>query len=588
MQYFRSMKILLFLIAFLLATITNAQFHWAKSMDADDTSNNSGQSIKTDAVGNVYITGSFQGSIDFDPGPTTNIHTSDLFNPTHFIQKLDSNGNLIWIHSFIGDFNSRSYGRQLEIDNLGNIYVTGSYFGTIDFDPGAGITNLTSAGTNESFIQKLDSAGNFIWAKSTHSLNATNSASGFGLQLDGNQNVILVGTISGTVVFDLGAGTDTIASGGGLFIQKIDSSGNSLWVKVIGGSATSVFSTSVCTDTLNNIYITGEFYKTIDFDPGVGIINITATDIGNGNRSDLFIEKLDSNGTYQWVKTISSSGNFNANSINLDTKNNLLVTGNFTDTVDFNPGPDSLYLVSPNFFSRFILKLTNSGDFIWVKKNVSINGTFNRGKATTDSLDNIYVLGSFDTSIDLDPSLDTLQFNSKPASTMYIQKLDSAGNLVWAIPIDTGSQSFIEPQSISIDAYNHLYITGYYRGSPDFDPSSNPNILGNNIGQNIFVLKIGLEEIILGANPIIPDDTTGIKELKLEYVSIYPNPSKNELFINSNQEFNQILIINSTGRIIRDIKNKTEFINVSNLLPGIYFIKLIGDNETITRKFIKN
>jgi hypothetical protein len=89
-----------FTLLFTIIVLTsNAQFKWAISNDG--LSSIHSWSIKTDALGNVYTVGNFEGSVDFDPGPATNIHTTSVYNNKNiFIQKLDSNGNLLWVNTY--------------------------------------------------------------------------------------------------------------------------------------------------------------------------------------------------------------------------------------------------------------------------------------------------------------------------------------------------------------------------------------------------------------------------------------------------------------------------------------------------------
>ncbi|MBL8812686.1 MAG: hypothetical protein JNM43_21150 [Planctomycetaceae bacterium] len=121
-----------------------------------------GQAIATDASGNVYTTGAFEGTVDFDPGSgTANLTSSG--GPDIFVCKLDSAGNFVWAKRMGGTFDERSKG--IAVDRSGNVLTIGFFFGTADFDPGNGTTVLTSAGASDVFVSKLDSTGNFVWAK---------------------------------------------------------------------------------------------------------------------------------------------------------------------------------------------------------------------------------------------------------------------------------------------------------------------------------------------------------------------------------------------------------------------------------------
>ena len=151
------MKTYILTFIFLSATfIFNAQqFEWAKSFGG--TSADYSIDIITDASGNVYTAGSFQGTIDFDPG----VGVFNLTSNGTVIQKMDVSGNFLWAKSLLG-----TGFRSITTDASGNVYTAGIFTGTIDFDPGVGTFNITSNGVITVFVQKMDSSGNFLCAKS--------------------------------------------------------------------------------------------------------------------------------------------------------------------------------------------------------------------------------------------------------------------------------------------------------------------------------------------------------------------------------------------------------------------------------------
>ena len=127
------------------------------------TSDDSVVSMAVDSSGNVYTTGYFYDTVDFDPGAgTANLTSNGLYDV--FVSKLDSSGNLVWAKQFGGT--DAAKGLSIAVDSSGNVYTTGDFQGTVDFDPGAGTANLTSNGGRDVFVSKLDSSGNYLWAKS--------------------------------------------------------------------------------------------------------------------------------------------------------------------------------------------------------------------------------------------------------------------------------------------------------------------------------------------------------------------------------------------------------------------------------------
>ena len=137
-------------LASLLLTTTNAQqYQW--SAHYGGIGEDVVRAMAADAAGNVYTTGYFTDNADFDPGTATHELISNGFFDI-FIQKLDPNGDLVWAHGFGGTF--FDYATGVDVDAAGNVYVTGVYQETVDFDPGAGVFELTSSGAEEIFVLK--------------------------------------------------------------------------------------------------------------------------------------------------------------------------------------------------------------------------------------------------------------------------------------------------------------------------------------------------------------------------------------------------------------------------------------------------
>ena len=213
----------IFLQIFLLVFSTNL---FSQELDWVNTFGGSGDdrslSITHDSNGNVYSTGYFSGNVDFDNGPNTFILSSSGSSDA-FITKYDKNGNFVWARKFSGSDEIR--GLRIAVDKLGNVYTTGSFEGTADFNPGFASNILTSSGNTDVFVSKLDSTGSYVWAKS---FSGTGMSRGLGVEVDDQGNVYTTGFFQGNFDFDPDTASYILNSGSGqgVFISKLDAAGN--------------------------------------------------------------------------------------------------------------------------------------------------------------------------------------------------------------------------------------------------------------------------------------------------------------------------------------------------------------------------
>jgi hypothetical protein len=169
--------------------------------------------------------------------------------------------------------------------------VAGEFEGTADFDPGPDVDNHVSNGSCDAFLTKFDSSGNFIWACTW---GGTELDTGWGAAVDGSGNVYVAGYFWGTVDFDPGPDVDNHASNGEYdpFLTKFDSSGNFIWARTWGGTQGDA-GYRAAVDGSGNVYVTGSFVGTADFDPGPGIDNHVSNGYG-----DAFLSKFPPDGNW--------------------------------------------------------------------------------------------------------------------------------------------------------------------------------------------------------------------------------------------------------------------------------------------------
>ncbi|HKR07092.1 MAG TPA: SBBP repeat-containing protein, partial [Bacteroidia bacterium] len=456
----------------------SGNFVWAKQLGGINA--DYGNSIAVDGPGNIYTTGFFHGTGDFDPGAGT-FNLISAGNADIFISKLDGSGNFVWAKQFGGT--AYDYAYSIKVDGAGNVYTTGRFQGTSDFDPGAAVSNLVASGDWDVFISKLNTSGNYIWAKS---LGGQGFESGNSIAVDGGGYVITTGSFSGLTDFDPGPAVYNVSYSPNNFwefISKLDASGNFLWAKS-GGSSSSPYAKSVTTDGSGNVYTTGYFYGIVDFDPGAGVF--TLTNATYGNIGDIFISKLDASGNFAWAIRLGGIGHDEASSLVTDASGNIFVTGYFNDTVDFDPGPGIYNLTTVNSKDAFILKLDASGNFIWAKQIGGPTSVVKGISIVSDGSGNVYTTGTFYNGItDFDPGSGTFYLTPSSTST-FISKLDASGNFAWA----KMATSSVEASAIALDPTGYVYTTGYFSGTVDFNPGAGTFNLASSNSADVFVLKL--------------------------------------------------------------------------------------------------
>ncbi len=557
---------------FIAVQATSQNLEWARAWGG--TSDDHGKGIDIDSSGNVYSIGDFTDTVDFDPGPAV-FNMSTTVGSAAFVSKFDATGNFLWAVQL--GAGSDCYAYAIDVDESGNIHVTGCFTGIGDFDPGAGSNVLTSVQVSDIFVCKLNTSGALVWVAQ---LGGSDYQEGHGIVVDANGDVYTTGWFAGGVDFDPGAGVTVLSAGGppNAYVSKLDASGNFVWASQFYANG-NVEAFDIALDASGNVYTAGRFISPTDFDPGAATFNLTPTGL-----QDVFISKLDNAGNFVWAKQISGP---NTNSycwtLTVDISGNVVLAGVFGASTDFDPGPGVYTASSQAGGDIFVVKLSAVGNLIWAK-NFS-GGSLNEAYSiATDASGAIYVVGAYRGTTDFDPGVGvySITAGTQSATDLFVCKLDSAGGFAWAFA--AGDQAQDDAFCIATDAAYNVYVTGTFRFSMDADPGSGVTmLLGNGFFRDPYIIKLNqLSTDVAEANA-------------MQNVTAYPNPTTGSVNLqmkNSTSPVTTVEVMNSTGQIIYSDQKTggSELLLSLDLTPyadGMYVVKLYTDDSSEVIRIVK-
>ncbi len=444
------MKKLMFLVilalVFMGLSAEGADWTWAKS--AGGTFNDEGKAIAVDTSGNSYISGFFKGTATFGPTILTSSGNEDTF-----VAKLDADGNWLWAKSAGG-----TSGNAIAVDAAGNCYVSGYLYGAATF----GSTNLTCSGGWDIFVAKLDTNGNWLWARRAGGVSYD---CGYAIAVDAVGNSYISGYFYGTAIF----GTTSLISSGAynIFVAKLDTDGNWLWAKRAGGTSSDM-SYAIAVDTAGNSYISGF----ID-----GPATFGTTILSNSGSGDIFVAKIDPSGNWLWAKQAGGMNDDEGKAIAVDAAGNSFISGDFQDSATFG----TTILTSSGNQDIFVAKLDTNGNWLWAKQAGGEIGDTGNAIAV-DALGNCSLIGYFNGTA----TFGTTILTSDGGSDVLVAKMDASGNWLWAKQV--GGALMERGHAIAVDAAGNNYISGCFWGTETFGSTS----MTSDGYMDIFVAKLEL------------------------------------------------------------------------------------------------
>jgi len=526
-------------------------------------------------------------------------------------------------------------------DTLGNVYLTGYFYGqdSMSFGPYKFVNHISN--TNMGYIVGYDKNGNIRWAQAFNKTNkqSTNQPNMISTDLSGN--VLVAGTFEDTLI----VATDTLISTYpyGLpqpFIAKFNSNGSLLWMKTAGAGSNEGEGLAITADKRGNSYLLGWFYPQIYF----GSIFL------NTNWGGNFIVKYSPTGVVKWATdyTFSNRAQAYPTGATTDLMGNLYITGDFFDTLRIG---SYTFIDDRGGWNTFIAKYDSSGNLLWANQSHPLGqvSSIVPSSIAVDTFGYSYITGTF---------IDTISFGSQilygPAnlnySNMFFVKYSPAGNAVWARDAKLYSASAsCMGGTVAADLSNHIYLAAVlvsggfydtiiiandtiplvYNDAPGFiaQMDTSGKIL---CGERTTTVGGGFDDINMGASlngkyiylgsdfggtqvfgpdtlkatagesPFVArwfycgdtNITTSIKVLpQNNSVSVYPIPSTGKLTLQLEgaQNFaSAIEIYNMVGEKVyaQSTNHHSEFIlDLGTLSNGIYFLKMqMQDGSTNIKK----
>lgn len=543
------------------------------------------RAMTTDAQNNVYLTGLFHGTCDFDPSGSVQNLTylggtpGDVDGESDvFIGKYDANGNLIWAKSLIEptfDGMNEERPTAITLDNQNNLYL-------------CGFTN-----TRGFFISKWSVEGNEIWTRYFDDA-PDNNALTFGIKpIPGG--VVVNGFFTGTLDFDPSPTSvnSLTAFNNDAFLVSLDANGNFAWAKQIETNG-AVILTGLDTTAQGEIVTSGVFVGSVDLNPDPNIQSIfTSQSTSFSAFSSVFAAKYSSTGNLIWSKHYrgTATTDFLTTLVKTDSQGNAIVLSDFRGSTSFSTTTN---VSSTTNYNTFLSKADSNGTLLWAKKIVQNDGfiqTANGANMAIDGCDNIYVSGEFTGTCDFDPSATTHELQSLTNTrAVFLASYSPDGDYLSAFDLKgLGTPDFVEFTGylpIAVDAEQNLLAGGTFRNTLDFDPTAATLELHSSINTSssiagVYLAKYPNPNSCALANQTFTEDAW----------SVFPNPAHDQINIHfkETQSHFTAQLIDMQGRIVlqqKNLNNQRFSLETRNIPAGVYLLKMQTDKQTFTQKII--
>lgn len=482
--------------------------------------------IAVDRNGYIYITGTFQGTVDFDPGlaDVTRTAQGDPSNPQSaatavdiYLAKYDPAGKFVWVAVFGSpglDTPSR-----LRLDPAGNPVLAGSFSGLMDIDPSAAVRFLDSGSGRNAFLAKFTPDGVLTWAfsfgdkeKPPVSVDDPRGEDILDFDFRSGGAIVATGGFCGTVDFDPSDpfdALDTATSRSGsrdAFLAAYDAAGRFLWRKRFGGPKADEGRAVACAADGTTISA-GVFLDEIEVLGGPrGIIRESSR-----GGTDIFVGRFDSGGEPAWLETMGSAADdeVKPGGIAGDASGGFALTGDFSLIANFSLREGVHGLASKGDRDIFVSRYLADGGFVWA---LGVGSPYPDSglRVAFDGAGNVFVTGAFRGGADFDPNSGSgvlAPAGSPDCGDAFLAKYGPDGRYLWARnfggPVSEAG-AFQAGTAVVLDASGNVFAGGRFHLSADYDPGPGVARLESAGGADGFAAEFDPAGYLYGGRALYP------------------------------------------------------------------------------------
>lgn len=497
-------------------------------------------------------------------------------------------------------------------DSSGNVYVYGRFFNQIDLDPTTGVDTQTNTNASgRSFLQKLSPTGTVLWT--IVDVVANSNVRVNDMEVNKAGRIYLVGGFSGTVDFDPGSATTSLTAvkPEDPFVCRFNTDGS--------------FGTASNLGAIGNRMTVGE----LAIDKDNNFIFASRGESTTGSSTWIFVNllKLSATGTIVFDHLLQGPGYCDVNGLTTDKDNNVILSGRFQRTIDFDEtaGTYNLSTFNNNNWDSYVLKYSALGVRTWLNHEPATLDYLRGRKIVADSIGDIYEVGSAVGNISFGSTfIPAPNGSSLSQYYTYLRKINSNGSEAWSLFADTINTNLnaklvldrngnlvastgrivkqFSPAGIEFKSINYnglafcselnsaidgsIYMGGYTINTfVNCDPSATNATSTGPVG--MIIVKYNVSGTSTGGG----GGTTGIDDVTASNLLLYPNPASSSFTISGLTADNSIELIDMTGRIVANvIATKSEVIfDVQDFNKGMYLVQVKEKGALIaTKKVIIN